>query len=130
MNQSECIDEVSRLIAAFPSTKATDSTASVYVEALVGLQYPKALHEAVDALIAGERWLPTVSLVRETYRAVVERHRPRALPEAPISEEQRVENVARFKAMTAHLAARDTEGHTNGFDACEHPDCVAVRTEE
>lgn len=127
MIQSECQVQVGRLIAAFPSSKATDATAREYVGSLAKLRYSEALRDSVDALIATERWLPTIAQVREEYDRHRDKYLPLALPEPDVTPEQQQKNLAWTRSMTAHLSAKGREGHTLTFDDCEHPGCVAVR---
>lgn len=127
MNQSACMTQVGRLFAAFPSSKASESTATVYVETLVALQYEEALRDAVDELVASERWLPTISLVRETYTRHRDKYLPPALAPVEMSDSERALQAKRWAAMTAHAASRGSSGHGDAFDECEHADCKAVR---
>jgi hypothetical protein len=96
------------LLARFPRPKVRDATAAAYLAELVSFHDEQAAAEAVALLIDGEDWLPSVRLLRETYRArrrarAAERARRSALVEPP---PDRVANIARARAYLARLRSR------------------------
>lgn len=104
MNESDCAEQVGRLVAAFPRESVGVATVNVYVGALRDLQYPEALRDAVDVLIRDELRLPKVAEIRETYRRYRDRYEPKGLPEAEPTDEERAENLRRWNELQERLA--------------------------
>lgn len=110
MTEPEAKKLTAKLFAAFQFHIGNDQlTAAVYIEQIQRLHdFPLAL-EAVNDLISNERYLPPVALLNEQYRAVLKRQpKPLELSEAPLTPEQREENIRQAKAVLAMLEERRT----------------------
>lgn len=94
MTEAQATALVARLVAGFPSAHIPAETVQVYVEELLPLNAEAGL-EAVKIATRGARWFPTIAEVLEAYWQAVESRvvRTPALPEAPLSEEDRAEGL-------------------------------------
>lgn len=105
MTQDEATQIAAKLFAAY-ANEPEQLTFAVYVEAFMGADHAIGTR-AVDELIASEKWLPKVAEFNEVCfrltQAAIRAREARALPEPPMSDEQRAKNLARLEQLKASL---------------------------
>ena len=69
MTKSEAAKLVAALLAAFPGVRANDGTSMIYERMLGDLDYASA-NAAIERLLAGARFMPTIGEVRESALAL------------------------------------------------------------
>lgn len=96
MTPADAVTLVAKLFAAYPFHRDNDKlTTGIYAMHVGELHDPALANDAIDALIRGTKFLPSVFEIREAY--AVERERmvrasqARALNEAPLMDEERAE---------------------------------------
>lgn len=106
MTQDDATKLTAKLFAAWDKPRE-QLTFAVYVERLLPFDHDCALR-AVDELICSETWLPPVVLVLQVCQRITNtavRARP-ALKEAPLSEDERAENLRRLREMQERIGRR------------------------
>lgn len=105
--------ETKRLIAMLAAAYRTSldpHTLAVYTPMLNELQNPETAEAAVGLLIRESAWFPSVSEIRDAYKRTAEyQPKPPALDEPALSEEQRLSNVDRARALTDRMDAHIKE---------------------
>lgn len=97
MKKSEAAELVMMILAAYPNAKTSSSTSQVYETMLADLD-PKTARQAVTALIATSKFVPTIAEIREACAAIVQAKR------AALARQQ----AARIPSLTrAELGERD-----------------------
>lgn len=104
MTRAQALALTAKLVAAYPHPRVEQLTIDVYAEQIEKLAIFDAGLEAVNRLVASERMLPRIADVYEMYHSIRDRHLPPGLPEPPVSEEQRAENLRQAKALLERLA--------------------------
>jgi hypothetical protein len=109
MTLAEAQGLAGRLAAAFPRDWAFvgEDTNTIYVQKIAALDRYQAAADAIDDLIGSETRLPPIATILATYRQRWDRYSPAALEEAPLTEEQRAENLERLRELTGRFGVQD-----------------------
>ncbi len=88
MTQSQALELMAKLIAAFPHPGVERATVEVYVEAIAELRHYEGGLAAVNTLIRDSRMLPRIAEILDEYDRIKDRYEPKQLKEPPMSAEQ------------------------------------------
>lgn len=102
MNNSEAIELVARLRAAYPWVEVGERTTAIYVEFIERLKDAPTALNTIDVIIERERYFPAIAQIRDLYMSKLRTREPeRALAEADLTDEERRANIARVEDMRA-----------------------------
>ena len=104
MSEAEAEMLTAKLFAIWPTPKPDMLTMEVYREYLLKLPLVACALEAIDTLALTETFRPPIALIVEDYNRLKPKYQPAALPEPPMSEEQKAENLRQAKALVERLA--------------------------
>jgi len=103
VNNSDAIEIVARLCAAYPWMTISAETVDVYVHHLVRLSDADAARTAIDVIIERDHRFPSVSAIRDTYAVARRWTSRRALPEPALTDAERVANVERIRGIASRV---------------------------
>lgn len=104
-----------RLFAAFPDRRPSEevaATKSIYVEHLQRFHDYDAARAVVRAFEEGGAYMPRISELRDAYTRYRQQHPQAALPEPPLTLQEREENIRRARALGEMV-----EGHISMEEA-------------
>ena len=104
----EKIRVLQRLVSGYPRTTFSENNLAIFAEGLVDLD-TSLLNETIGRLLHNEEFCPSIAKIRSTYREVKsekryqEKKEQRLLPEAPISDKERHENLLKIKEILGSI---------------------------
>lgn len=118
-----------KLFDAFPGWGISDGTAETYIEHFEPLARPEALQAAIKNIIRdwSKQNAPPVAVVLEAYRAECAAHKQPEIEEFVVTEEEAAVNRKKIAALKEHMVNRNSSGHGDLFETCEHEECVWAR---